>query len=266
MAQKIIVISIFILVMLGVVYGGSVVQTTLTVNAVSGNDVIVHVSNAENDNKVQWFPSKNANGSGILDFKISSFDVKDINIEISVLKDSVELSKETFGPYSVKDPVIIDLTSVGSETIPPEIESSSENESTVTFTGSTVEDNKESFISAGTLKLIGIIVAIVFVLGVIMFFIMRNFGGKSAFHGLGNVNSVSPPIVVKKQSEFIKEQKEIEDAMNMDGEHIAQIEGRVKELLGEIGKLKNKDKIAEAEKKLEEDKKILEKLKKGEEI
>lgn len=264
MAQKIIVILIFILVMLGVVYGGSVVQTTLTVNAVSGNDVIVHVFNAENDNKVQFFPLKNANDTGTLSYTIGSFDVQDINIEVSVLKDGIELSKETYGPYSVKNPVTIDLTSVGGETSQTENKSSSENESAVTFTGSAVEGNKESFISAGTLKLIGIIVAIVFVLGVIMFFIMRNFSGKNAFHGLGNVNSVSPPIVVKKQSEFIKEQKEIEDAMNMDGEHIAQIEGRVKELLGEIGKLKNKDKIAEAEKKLEEDRKRLERLRTGE--
>ncbi len=265
MAQKIILISILILVMLGVVYGGSVVQTTLTINAVSGNDIIVHVFNAENDNKVQFFPLKNANVSGILDFKISSFDVKDINIEVSVLKDGVEVSKETFGPYSVKDPVIIDLSSVGSETVLPENETPSENGSTVTFTGSAVEDNKESFISAGTLKLIGIIVAIVFVLGVIMFFIIRNFSGKNVFYGLGNVNSTSPPIVVKKQSEFIKKQKEIEDAMNMDGKHIAQIENRVKELLGEIGKLKNKDKIVEAEKRLEDDRKRLERLRRGEE-
>ena len=254
MVKKLFAVMLFLLLIMPLIFAATVTTTSLTINTKPNHELLIKATNAANGNKVQEI-TKNSGDSGTVQATIYSIGVKEINIEISISKDFVEIKRETFGPYAVATPVTIDINLDG------EVKAEESKEETSGITGKAVEETGEGglknlFSNLISNKLVWYIL-IALVAGGGIFFGVRFFMTRQV---------IPQNIVVKKQSELLKEHEAKKEKEKEDNNYLKRLDDRLQEIQTEISKIKNRDKIIAAERKLKEDVELLEKLRKGEDI
>lgn len=193
----------------------------------------------------------------------------DFSLKIFIKKDNVKVLEETFvTAYPVGEKVHIEMFEPGYDPIETpgwaklgsekEVEEVVEEENETVVEEEVVEDEEgvtgaavaEGVGNFFTNKIFYYVLGGVILLAIVGFVIMKVVKMKGA----------SKQIQVKKLSEIEKEQKEvIGDKMKL----IQAAEKKIEEAKEDIKKIKNEDRISEARKKIEEDMKELERLEKG---
>ena len=258
MVKKLFAVMLFLLLIMPLIFAATVTTTSLTINTKPNHELLIKATNAANGNKVQEI-TKNSGDSGTVQATIYSIGIKEINIEISISKDFVEIKRENFGPYAVTTPVTIDISLDETKAEESEKTAIAEKE-TSGITGKVTEESegglKNLFSNLVSNKVVWYIL-IALVAGGGIFFGVRFFMTRQV---------IPQNIVVKKQSELLKEHEAKKEKEKEDNNYLKRLDDRLQEIQTEISKIKNRDKIIAAERKLKEDVELLEKLRKGEDI
>jgi len=247
--------------------------TNVTIKTVPSTSVTVYVTNLDKTKELGAFQG-NVSSDGIISFELNTIE-RYVVVAVTVRLNGKIMRFKEFSDYDTTNPVLLDLTESAStgtanttqENITTqgnltenttEVNVTQENTTEVAVSGNITSTPGENVKVTGLTtsnnetkfpKTVYIIIGIVIVAGIIVFIV-----GKRMIIG-GNFfrkEQARPSLVYKSSGELTEDKK------------YAAIESKVKTLQNELIKLKNEDRIKQMEKKIEDDKKELEKLKKGE--
>lgn len=254
MVRKFLAIGILLLI-IPMILAMEVVKTPLTINADPNYDLEIRVIDSATGNLVQPF-SKNTGSSGQVKLDISSLNVEEVNIEVVVFKDFIQVSEEASGPHPVGSPISMDISINEKEPVEeipeniteeePAEEQLAEEEAGVT--GKTIGDTVSKIFSKTNLLYAGIVIVTL----VIVLFVTRVIRAR---------NLIPRSIIVRKQSELLREKKEEDE----ESGELREAHKKLREAQAEINKLKNRKKIEEMENQIQEEKERLERMRRGEE-
>lgn len=265
MVRKLIVLLILIMLIAPIAFAASVSETGLAITTDPNQALDVIVTNSDTGKKVQSFTGKNSGESGVLDLNIYSIGAKQLDILVKVFKSDGTVIEESFGPYSTGNKIELNVGLSKPEPEPENVaeEVVNENAEEVTeepgITGEVTAENEggKKFLENINWTSVGKIAGGIIIIGVLAFVIVM-FVIKRG--------KLPKNIIVKKQSDLLKEKKEeIADMKEESEDRIGQLEKRIKEIQQEINKIKNEDKIKLAENRVKEEMERLERLKRGEE-
>jgi len=240
--------------------------TTIIVIGEPNAGLIIDVMDVEQAKKIASF-NTTMDSEGKKNLKYDS-DLRTLSFDVDLIKDHEIIYEGSFGDYISGEVVTIDLA-----TPPPEEEEvviEEQEEGTEEETENVGESGALTgfAIGDGTLKAIYYSVGIFVLVGIILFFFVV------ARKKIKRKTDGSDPIVVKKLSDLKKEQKEAEEKkpekevadtskIGDRDKTILELEKKIKEAQYQLGVIKNEEKIKLAEKKLQEDREELERMRKG---
>lgn len=269
-----IIILVFLIVP---IFALTAYKTEVTLTTEPNYNVNIIAKDSENENLVQSF-TKVSDSTGIVKVSVSSI-VSSIKLDVTV-SGTRGTKNQDFGPYKVETPISIELKIP----VEPEVEENTTEDSGLEVTVQEAEKNKNSsgnkitgfstFENISISPIVYYIVGIVLILGILVFLVVRFRGSLPSFSG----TKIPQQITTIKASEKLKQMKEErenlqkvaegikeDDIDNDDVDKVTELERRILDITKEISKIKNKARIKEARKRLEEDKERLEKLELGEE-
>jgi hypothetical protein len=206
------------------------------------------------------------NGEAIFSFTPTTGEV---NVLVRLKLYDVQFFEDEFGPFSVKDPIVIDLRTenkteeIVNET--PVNETVANNESATleenqtqksSITGMFIFLNNDGTLNKNLLYIGGGVILVIVIILLIWFF------SRKKKLNYGDERSV-PEVRVRKFSEWQEEAKRTESRDENLGA-IEEAERKIREAQAEINKLKNEEKIKSMKKKIAEDEQELLKLRRGE--
>lgn len=256
MIKKVWVISIALIILMScLVYAA---ETSLLVRTGKQCRVSVNVLRASGEYELIEAIHQDTNSDGDVSTTISS-KYSEVNILIIMKKNGIKFFEEEFGPYSIRDPIVIDLRSEEEKNPPVENTTEVIVEENVTLIPENTETENTNETSTGfAIKNLGEVmtkyqiiiysfIVLVFVFGIFLFF--KKFKKQK-----------EKVINVKKMSDFMNEQSQTE----ISNSDLIEAKRKLEEAQKQIRKIENKERILEARKKLEETQRELERLEKGE--
>jgi hypothetical protein len=239
-----------------------VTKTELTIKTEPQHNLDIKIFNADNDKKVQSFLGKETGDSGEVKVSISSIGVKEIYITLNVKKGNLKVFDETYETYPTGKPITLNI-----DPYPKPEENVTANESVVseTINKTEVEENYTKEKTGITGKTIGNKIGRVFSKEILIILVVIIIAGFAIYFVVKLIRKKGFPqnIIVRKQSELVAEREKLKEESKED-DKLASIEKKLRALLEDVIKMRNKDKIEEAKKRLEGDRRELEKLEKGE--
>jgi len=257
MNKKILVISLALILLMSCLISAR--ETSLLVRTGKQCRVSINVLRAASEYELIEAIHQDTNSDGDVSTTISS-GYAEVNILIIMKKNGIKFFEEEFGPYSINEPIVIDLRS--EEEKNPPVENITIVEDNATLIEESITENSEiseNKTSTGfAIKNLGEVmnkyqifffsfIVMVFVFGIFLFF--KKFRKKK-----------EKIINVKKLSDFMNEQSQTETSSS----DLREAKRKLEEVQREIRKIENKERIIEARKKLEETQREIERLERGE--
>ena len=270
MVSKTVCFSILFLMLFSVV-ALSAHRTEVTLKTEPNRQVEIEVTDS-GGNPVQSF-SKTSGDSGQVEVTCISIATS-LNINVQIIKIGKIILEKDYGPFTAGSPVQINAE-IAPEEPEPELvtgeevlieETTSETDAGVTGQAIAEDEGNEEADKPFSFNIIYYIVAGFLAVTILVFLGLKlahsnKKKGPYAYLKFSDSDKEEPD---KKEAPGKEEQRE-RQAQSSEGDRIAKLEKTVREAQIELNKIKNQEKIKAVQKKLEEDRKALEKLEKGEE-
>ena len=276
MISKKIALFFMIVLLVGFVGALTVTKTVITVQAGRYDNITVSVVDPEDGEKILKVHSANANEDGVLTFDYSAL-VGEFNLIVDVKTyEGDDVGVESFGPFTSGDPVNVSIGNsdsvdggVGdsdSDALVDQVDSvdsvaPEESDSDTSLTGLVVSDGKDE--GSVDSKIIYYVLGGLLIVGALVLLVRRTrrkIAGTMPPHELKKVDTSI--VKGKKDDDGSEEDKDNKEGKN-DG--LKDAEKRIVELQKEIGKLKNRGKIEELEKHIENERNQIKRWEEGEE-
>ena len=257
MNKKILVISLALILLMSFIISAR--ETSLLIRTGKQCRVSINVLRAASEYELIEAIHQDTNSDGDVSTTISS-GYAEVNILIIMKKNGIKFFEEEFGPYSINEPIVIDLRPEEEKNPPVENITIVEDNTTLieepVAENSEISENKTS--TGFAIKDLGEVINkykiivysfVVMVLVVGMFLFFKKFKKKK-----------EKIINVKKLSDFMNEQSQTETS----GSDLLEAKRKLEEAQRDIRKIENKERIFEARKKLEETQREIQRLERGE--
>jgi len=258
MNKKVLGVSLVLIILLSCLVSAG--ETSLLVKTGKQCRVSVNVLRAGTEYELIEAIHQDTNSEGDVATTISS-RYAEVNILVVMKKNGIEFFEEEFGPYSIREPIVIDLRPE-EEKNPPVKNVTIVEENATPISEEVIQTENENKSSTGfAIKnltevvdkyqiIIYSFMVVVVVFGTFLFF--KKFRKKK-----------EKVINVKKLSDFMNEQSQQQQTESSSSE-LFEAKRKLDEAQREIRKLENREKIVEARKKLEETQREIERLERGE--
>ena len=278
--------ALMMMVLLLVFPLASAFDTPIKVKTIVGNKVSIFVYPSGSLASVNSYYLE-TNGNGEVSVVHTSSD-NEIDLLVKVTKDGVNIFKEKFTGYEAGAPISIkmdydeitgeyDEAAVKANETPvvvaPVANTTEEVKETVKTdaTNASVTGNVAKEVSGGSgfSKIIFFIIGGVLIVGAVVFLVMRYSTFRFSSGKSGGAADGAPTyfrsnnVGVGKGSGFSMTHASSAPVSSTGGPDVAELENKIKEAERQLNLLKNREKIRIAEKRLEEDRKELDRLRKG---
>jgi len=234
-------------------------QTSLLVRTGKQCRVSINVLRASGDYELIEAIHQDTNSEGDVSTSISS-RYGEVNILVTMKKNGMEFFEEEFGPYSISEPIVIDLRPEEKKN-PPAENTTVVEENTTLITENTTETQTETE-KASTGFAIKNITDVVNKYQIIIYSFMVVVLAFGTFLFFKKFRKKKEKIInVKKMSDFMNEQSQ--QQTEIPSSELLEAKRKLEEAQREIRKLENKEKIVDARKKLEDTQKEIERLERG---